>query len=37
VATAASDPTVIPAAKTLEADMLMTPERVERVIRKVAA
>ena len=37
VATAASDPTVIPASKTLEAGMLMTPERVEQAIRKVAA
>lgn len=37
VATAASDPTVIPAAKTPEAEMLMTSERVERAIRKVAA
>lgn len=36
VATAASDPTVIPASKMLEARMLMTPERVERAIRKVA-
>ena len=36
VATAASDPTVIPSSKTLEAEMLMTAERVERVIRKVA-
>jgi pyruvate/2-oxoglutarate/acetoin dehydrogenase E1 component len=36
VATAASDPTVIPASKLLEAGMLMTPERVERAIRKVA-
>lgn len=36
VATAASDPAVIPAAKMLEARMLMTPERVERAIRKVA-
>ena len=36
VATAASDPTVIPASKMLEAKMLMTPERVERAIRKVA-
>jgi len=37
VATAASDCTVIPASKALEAEMLMTPERVERAIRKVAA
>jgi pyruvate dehydrogenase E1 component beta subunit len=37
VATAASDPTVIPSSKTLEAEMLMTPERVERAIRQVAA
>lgn len=37
VATAASDPTVIPASKVLEAGMLMTPERVEQAIRKVAA
>jgi pyruvate/2-oxoglutarate/acetoin dehydrogenase E1 component len=37
VATAASDPTVIPASKTLEAGMLMTSERVERAIRQVAA
>jgi pyruvate/2-oxoglutarate/acetoin dehydrogenase E1 component len=36
VAAAASDPTVIPSSKTLEAGMLMTAERVERVIRKVA-
>ena len=36
VATAASDPTVIPASKVLEARMLMTAERVERAIRKVA-
>lgn len=36
VATAASAPTVIPASKTLEADMLMTIERVEREIREVA-
>jgi acetoin:2,6-dichlorophenolindophenol oxidoreductase subunit beta len=36
VATAASDPTVIPASKMLETRMLMTPERVERAIRKVA-
>lgn len=36
VATAASDPAVIPAAKMLEARMLMTAERVERAIRKVA-
>jgi acetoin:2,6-dichlorophenolindophenol oxidoreductase subunit beta len=36
VATAASDPAVIPAAKNLEAEMMMTPERVERAIRKVA-
>ncbi len=36
VATAASDATVIPAAKMLESRMLMTPERVERAIRKVA-
>jgi pyruvate dehydrogenase E1 component beta subunit len=36
VATAASDPAVIPSSKTLEAGMLMTAERVERVIRKVA-
>jgi len=37
VATAASDPTVIPSSKTLEAEMLMTAERVEHAIRKVAA
>jgi pyruvate/2-oxoglutarate/acetoin dehydrogenase E1 component len=37
VATAASDPTVIPSSKTLEAGMLMTSERVEQAIRKVAA
>ena len=37
VVTASSDPAVIPASKALEADMLMTPERVERAIRKVAA
>jgi pyruvate/2-oxoglutarate/acetoin dehydrogenase E1 component len=37
VATAASDPSVIPASKVLEAGMLMTPERVEQAIRKVAA
>jgi len=36
VVTAASDATVIPASKTLEAEMMMTPERVERAIRKVA-
>ena len=36
VATAASDPTVIPSSKTLEAEMLMTSERVEQAIRKVA-
>jgi acetoin:2,6-dichlorophenolindophenol oxidoreductase subunit beta len=36
VATAASDPTVIPSSKTLEAKMLMTSERVEQAIRKVA-
>jgi pyruvate/2-oxoglutarate/acetoin dehydrogenase E1 component len=36
VVTAASDPTVIPTSKTLEARMLMTSERVERAIRKVA-
>ena len=37
VATASSEPTVIPASKRLEADMLMTAERVERAIRGVAA
>jgi pyruvate/2-oxoglutarate/acetoin dehydrogenase E1 component len=37
VTTAASDATVIPASKTLEADMLMTAERVERAIRQVSA
>jgi acetoin:2,6-dichlorophenolindophenol oxidoreductase subunit beta len=37
VVTAASDPTVIPSSKALEAEMLMTSERVERAIRKVAA
>ena len=37
VATAASDPTVIPSLKVLEAGMLMTPERVEQAIRQVAA
>jgi len=37
VATAASDPTVIPASKALEAGMLMTQERVGRAIRKVAS
>jgi pyruvate/2-oxoglutarate/acetoin dehydrogenase E1 component len=37
VATAASDPTVIPTSKALEAGMLMTAERVERAIRQVAA
>jgi pyruvate/2-oxoglutarate/acetoin dehydrogenase E1 component len=37
VATAASDPTVIPTSKVLEAEMLMTSERVERAIRQVAA
>jgi acetoin:2,6-dichlorophenolindophenol oxidoreductase subunit beta len=37
VATAASDPTVIPSSKTLEAKMLMTSDRVEHVIRQVAA
>lgn len=36
VATAASDPTVIPSSKTLEAKMLMTSGRVEQAIRKVA-
>jgi pyruvate/2-oxoglutarate/acetoin dehydrogenase E1 component len=36
VVTAASDPTVIPSSKTLEARMLMTSERVEQAIRKVA-
>jgi pyruvate/2-oxoglutarate/acetoin dehydrogenase E1 component len=36
VATAASDPTVIPSSKALEARMLMTAERVERAIRKAA-
>ena len=36
VATAASDPTVIPNSKTLEAKMLMTSERIEQAIRKVA-
>ena len=36
VATAASDPTVIPSSKALEAKMLMTSERVEQAIRKVA-
>jgi pyruvate/2-oxoglutarate/acetoin dehydrogenase E1 component len=36
VATAASDPTVIPSSKTLEAEMLMNAERVERAIREVA-
>jgi pyruvate/2-oxoglutarate/acetoin dehydrogenase E1 component len=35
VATAASDPTVIPSSKTLEAKMLMTSVRVEQAIRKV--
>ena len=37
VFTAASDATVIPSSKTLEAEMLMTPERVEQAIRKVVA
>jgi pyruvate/2-oxoglutarate/acetoin dehydrogenase E1 component len=37
VATSASDPTVIPSSKALEAEMLMTSERVEQAIRKVAA
>jgi len=37
VVTAASDPTVIPSSKTLEARMLMTSDRVERAIRQVAA
>lgn len=37
VVTAASDPTVIPTSKALEARMLMTPGRVERAIRQVAA
>jgi acetoin:2,6-dichlorophenolindophenol oxidoreductase subunit beta len=37
VVTAASDPTVIPSSKKLEAAMLMTPERVERAIRQVAS
>jgi acetoin:2,6-dichlorophenolindophenol oxidoreductase subunit beta len=36
VVTAASDPTVIPSSKALEAEMLMTSERVEQAIRKVA-
>jgi pyruvate/2-oxoglutarate/acetoin dehydrogenase E1 component len=36
VATAASAPTVIPSSKALEAEMLMTPERVEQAIRQVA-
>ena len=36
VAAAASDPTVIPSSKALEAEMLMTSERVEQAIRKVA-
>ena len=37
VVTAASDPTVIPSSKMLEAEMLMTFERVEQAIRQVAA
>jgi len=37
VTTAASDPAVIPSSKTLEAAMLMTSERVEQAIRRVAA
>jgi pyruvate/2-oxoglutarate/acetoin dehydrogenase E1 component len=37
VATAASDATVIPSSKEREAGMLMTAERVERAIRRVAA
>ena len=36
VVTAASDPTVIPSSKTLEARMLVTSERVEQAIREVA-
>jgi len=36
VVTAASDATVIPTSKTLEARMLMTSERVEQAIRQVA-
>lgn len=36
VATAASDPTVIPSSKMLEARMLMTSDRVEQAIRKAA-
>jgi pyruvate/2-oxoglutarate/acetoin dehydrogenase E1 component len=37
VATAASDATVIPSSKTLEAEILMTEERIEHAIRQVAA
>ena len=37
VVTAASDATVIPSSKALEAKMLMTSERVEQVIRQAAA
>ena len=37
VATAASDATVIPSSKTLEAKMLMNSERIERAIRQVVA
>jgi acetoin:2,6-dichlorophenolindophenol oxidoreductase subunit beta len=37
VATVASDATVIPSSKEREAGMLMTAERVERAIRRVAA
>jgi len=37
VLTAASDATVIPSSKTLEAEMLMNEERIEQAIRQVAA
>jgi pyruvate/2-oxoglutarate/acetoin dehydrogenase E1 component len=37
VVTAASDPTVIPTSKTLEAERVMNSERIERAIRQVAA
>jgi pyruvate/2-oxoglutarate/acetoin dehydrogenase E1 component len=37
VAAVASDATVIPSSRTLEAEMLMTEERIERAIRQAAA
>jgi acetoin:2,6-dichlorophenolindophenol oxidoreductase subunit beta len=37
VATAASDAAVIPSSKALEGDVLMTEERIEQAIRRVAA